>query len=261
LPSDSLISQTATGGTQTSFLSDGPGSTAALTDSAGAVTGTYQFDVFGAVCASTGTASSDYRFSGQQQEVSSGLTYLRARFYDPAIGRFLSKDPFPGVAGLPLSQNAYTYAQSVPTQYTDPSGLCFWDLCIGEIALGIATLSVADIAFAGAVALGVTATIANICTVLEANKTDRLKQHVTPKDIRGAQRDIAGNPVPGSPDGDDWQHEKEVREAQRGLVKRVEAIKKRLNDTRLGPAERDELTAELGEASRLLDWTEKFVPR
>jgi len=57
----------------------------------------------------------------------SGLVYLRARYYDPKTGRFLSPDPHPGSAGEPASQHAYTYAQNNPVRYTDPTGRSVYD--------------------------------------------------------------------------------------------------------------------------------------
>ena len=54
----------------------------------------------------------------------SGLTYLRARYYNPGIGRFLSADPFPGFAGSPQSLNRYAYAGNNPVNRQDPSGMC-----------------------------------------------------------------------------------------------------------------------------------------
>jgi uncharacterized protein RhaS with RHS repeats len=45
-----------------------------------------------------------------------GLQYLRARYYDPGIGRFLSQDPLPG-------GHAYAYVRNNPVRYVDPSGL------------------------------------------------------------------------------------------------------------------------------------------
>jgi RHS repeat-associated protein len=58
------------------------------------VAATYQYDAFGAVKTTTGTADSDWRFTGELQDsqVARGLYYLRARYYDPALGRFLSRD-------------------------------------------------------------------------------------------------------------------------------------------------------------------------
>ena len=44
-----------------------------------------------------------------------GLYYLRARYYDPTIGRFMSQDPLP--AG-----NPYAYVGNNPVRYVDPSG-------------------------------------------------------------------------------------------------------------------------------------------
>ncbi len=86
-----LIRQADGTGTQTYVLGDGLGSSTVLTDGAGAVTATYAYDVFGALRSSTGTGATEFRFTGQQQDASTGLTFLRARYYDPATGRFLSK--------------------------------------------------------------------------------------------------------------------------------------------------------------------------
>ncbi|MCH7480808.1 MAG: hypothetical protein IIC79_05385 [Chloroflexi bacterium] len=51
-----------------------------------------------------------------------GLVFLRARFYDPSIGRFLTKDPFPGFPSLPSTLHPYTYAMNNPVNLVDPSG-------------------------------------------------------------------------------------------------------------------------------------------
>jgi RHS repeat-associated protein len=117
-----LVSQTDAAGTQTYVLADGLGSTVALTDGTGTITATLGYDVFGAVRATTGTATTEYRFTGQQDDAALGYTYLRARYYDPATGRFLGKDPFPGSAGAPATQHPYSYAFDNPVNYADPSG-------------------------------------------------------------------------------------------------------------------------------------------
>jgi RHS repeat-associated protein len=116
-----LISQTT--GTATSYpLADGLGSTAALTDSSGAVTATYTYDVFGAVKSSTGPGSTEFRFAGQQDDPALGYQYLRARYYDPATGRFIGKDPFSGYLTSPQTRNSYAYALNNPLNFTDPTG-------------------------------------------------------------------------------------------------------------------------------------------
>ena len=48
--------------------------------------------------------------------------YLRARWYAPGQGRFVSEDPFAGWAEMPYSLHAYQYAYSNPVVWTDPSG-------------------------------------------------------------------------------------------------------------------------------------------
>ena len=51
-----------------------------------------------------------------------GLQYLRARWYQPQTGRFTQVDPFAGYLGLPETQHPYMYGLNNPTRYTDPSG-------------------------------------------------------------------------------------------------------------------------------------------
>jgi RHS repeat-associated protein len=52
-----------------------------------------------------------------------GLSYLRARYYDATLGRFLSRDTWAGLSGLPATLNRATYVGSNPTTLSDPSGL------------------------------------------------------------------------------------------------------------------------------------------
>lgn len=113
-----LISATDSAGATSYHLSDGLGSTVQVTDSAGAVTNTYAYDAFGALRSSSETTPNAFRFTGEQQDagVERGLIYLRARHYDPALGRFLSEDRVPSI-------NRYPYAFSNPVNYTDPTGL------------------------------------------------------------------------------------------------------------------------------------------
>ncbi|MBI4301916.1 MAG: RHS repeat-associated core domain-containing protein [Chloroflexi bacterium] len=110
-----LISQTDSAGVQSYFLGNGLESTEALTDGSGNVIATYKYDVFGAVISSSGSGSSEYTFTGQQDDATLGYTYLRARYYDPAIGRFVSKDALPLI-------NRYTYVEN-NVNSIDPTGL------------------------------------------------------------------------------------------------------------------------------------------
>jgi RHS repeat-associated protein len=112
------------GTTPTHYLTDGLGSTTELADNSGDVIGTYEYDAFGAVRTHTGV-STEWTFTGEQNDPA-GLEYLRARYYDPAIGRFLSRDPFAGLVAAPQSLNRYAYVLNNPALYRDPYG--YWGL-------------------------------------------------------------------------------------------------------------------------------------
>ncbi len=104
------------------YLTDGLGSTMATVDSDGDVVNEYTYDVFGATRSESGAQDNEFQFAGQQVDGSTGLQYLRARYYDMETGRFISRDPIlvePGVVTSP-----YAYASGNPVNLTDPAGLC-----------------------------------------------------------------------------------------------------------------------------------------
>jgi RHS repeat-associated protein len=72
---------------------DGGGNVRQLTNSAGTVTDTYEYDAFGNDVYHTGTTPNNYLYRGEQYDSDLGLYYLRARYYNPLTGRFLSRDP------------------------------------------------------------------------------------------------------------------------------------------------------------------------
>src|SRR5581483_796945 len=107
------------------YQTDGLGSVRAITnlDTNIGVIETYQTDAFGNPTQTQGGISQPFQYTGQQRDASSGLYDLRARMYDPTIGRFLSRDPVLGLLGRPAGLNRYVYAVNSPCSYTDPSGL------------------------------------------------------------------------------------------------------------------------------------------
>jgi len=101
---------------------DGHGSVRLLTNSAGTVTDTYDYDAFGNLSHQSGTTPNNYLFSAEQYDPGLGLYYNRARYLNTATGRFWSMDTYEGDRQSPLSLHKYLYAMNDPSDVTDPSG-------------------------------------------------------------------------------------------------------------------------------------------
>ena len=115
-----LLSQTRSG-TTNYFLQDGQGSTRALTNSSGTVTDTYDYTAFGELFNQTGTTTNNYLYTGQQFDFLTSLYSLRARYYAPGLGRFLSQDTYPYNFGNPIELNRYVYAANRPINFNRPN--------------------------------------------------------------------------------------------------------------------------------------------
>jgi len=103
------------------YHTDRLGSVRALTDASGAITATYRTDEWGISTAITGSSSQPLGFTGEPRDAT-GLTFLRTRYYDPDLGRFMSRDMWPGIPGAPQTQNRYAYATNNPVTDADPNG-------------------------------------------------------------------------------------------------------------------------------------------
>jgi RHS repeat-associated protein len=112
---------------------DGMGSVRQLTSAGGTVTDTYEYDAFGNKIASSGTTPNNYLYRGEPFDSDLGMYYLRARWYNPQTGRFLSQDPAPGFAPFPKTLHKYLYAGADPENRIDPTGWA--DLVEEEISL------------------------------------------------------------------------------------------------------------------------------
>jgi RHS repeat-associated protein len=128
-------------------LSDAQQSTRLLTDASGNITDRYDYDAFGNLLSRSGATPNNYLFNGQEFDGSLNAYNLRARNYDPSLGRFLSRDPFPGFSSDPSSLNPYSYAHNNPINRFDPTG----QFTIGEYA---ATLAISG-ALYGAITGGI----------------------------------------------------------------------------------------------------------
>lgn len=128
-----MVLEQISGSTTLWYHHDQAGGVRAISDSMGNVKATYTFDPYGNVKACTGatvtvngsnictgiiTVSNPFAFDGQYRDDESGLYYLRARYYDPTTGQFLSRDPL-----VALTRSPYGYVAGNPLNATDPSGL------------------------------------------------------------------------------------------------------------------------------------------
>ena len=78
-------------------------------------------DPFGNVIYKEGSDKNDYTFAGKEKD-ESGLFYFVARYYDPTLGRFISRDVMRGVVDNPITQHPYVYTANNPLRYIDPTG-------------------------------------------------------------------------------------------------------------------------------------------
>ena len=155
------------------YHADALGSVAALTDSSGNVVRSYMYHSWGRPQGTEATGPDNpFQFAGREYDLETGLYYVRARYYDPAVGRFISADPLdlPGLVvttqspgheeallpqaaawvlrgrslGLvrgfrsaaeraPQKLNAYAYALNNPLAVADPSGLRPAGVCEGAV--------------------------------------------------------------------------------------------------------------------------------
>ena len=113
-------------GTTLTIFATGMGTTRLVTDQNGMVTDTFVVGPFGEVISRTGATLGVPIYNGEFRDAVTGLDYLRARFYSPDVGRFVSMDPFEGWQDIPISMNKYVYAHSDPINGKDPTGL--WTL-------------------------------------------------------------------------------------------------------------------------------------
>ncbi len=117
-----LLSRTDAAGGSAYYTFDAIGNVHQLVTVAGLVANAYAYTPFGTLLRATEALPNSTQFVGEHgaQLDATGLGFMRARYFDPAAGRYNSEDPI-GLAGGSL--NLYQYAKNSPTIAIDPSGL------------------------------------------------------------------------------------------------------------------------------------------
>ncbi len=116
-----LVAKMLPGGTTYFYHFDGLGSTIAMTNAAGTMVNKYAYDEYGNILNQVEAVSNPFKYVGRYgvMQDDTGLLYMRARYYDPETGRFLSKDPIGYRGGF----NLYMYGHNSPVNWIDPLGL------------------------------------------------------------------------------------------------------------------------------------------
>ncbi len=104
---------------------DSRGSTIAITDASGNITDTFAYDTYGKCISHTGNSFVIFGYNGRDGVVTdkNGLIYMRARYYSPAMKRFINADIVAGQISNAITLNRFTYANGNPVSFVDPFGL------------------------------------------------------------------------------------------------------------------------------------------
>ncbi len=100
------------------YYQDGIGSTANIADVSENIIESISYDAYG-IPSEPSVVGNPYLFTGREYEPETNMYYFRARYYNPAIGRFVASDPI----GYTGGNNLYSYVQNNPVNLVDPRGL------------------------------------------------------------------------------------------------------------------------------------------
>lgn len=139
------------------------GSTMAVTDEKGNIAGTYEYSPYGQILHKEGNANITFLYNGQYGVATdeNGLYYMRARYYNVDIKRFINQDVLTGTLERISSLNRYAYVEGNPINYLDPFGLAI-DTLLNVI--GIASTIVSCLRLFEFIAPGVLPVVDTILT-------------------------------------------------------------------------------------------------
>ncbi len=145
-----------------------------VTSSSGTSLWWAEYTPFGAPRASASTSQAPtnlFRFSGEYLDLVTALYHLRARQYDPSLGRFLSTDPVSPAISDPYV-GSYVYVGNNPVRWTDPSGQCWWLVPQGAAVGGAGGAAAGGVgALPGAAGGALVGFVACVATVAAATVT------------------------------------------------------------------------------------------
>ncbi len=107
---------------KTYYVTDIHGNVVQLLDETGNVTKTYEYDSFGNEVNQEKKDENPFRYCGEYYDKETEEIYLRARYYQPSVGRFITRDTYTGEDDEPLSLHLYTYCENDGVNAWDPSG-------------------------------------------------------------------------------------------------------------------------------------------
>lgn len=104
------------------YVTDPHGNVVQLTDGDGNVIKTYEYDSFGNEVNPEKKDENPFRYCGEYYDKETEEIYLRARYYQPVVGRFLTRDTYTGEDDEPLGLHLYTYCENDAVNNIDPDG-------------------------------------------------------------------------------------------------------------------------------------------
>lgn len=211
--------------TASHFGQDAHGNVRYLTDLAGRVTDTMDYDAFGGMLARTGSTSTERLFTGEEFDSDLGLYNLRGRYHNPDSGRFWTRDSYEGELSDPFSRQLFAYVRNDPANRVDPGGHMFLTESMAVTALAPDVRGMVNQIFGGlnhylyGIAGGAAADTSGLGLLandsIQAQFIQGLSQHAginIGRDnffaaMNGAPFLLAANPNVYRPRTDCWRHE------------------------------------------------------
>ena len=218
---------TERGGQSFFYQADHQGSVTQITDAAGFVVNTYEYDSYGRIEASIEGIANPFTYTAREFDAESGLYFYRARYYDAETGRFLNQDPIGFAAG---DANLYRYVFNNPVNLTDPDGeiaISGTIIAIGTgIRIGVSACRANPACVAAAIRAAITATrfvidvarttVTIIDIIVMSEPTDEAAEEEKAAETTAGEKPCDVND-PGE-DDDEAKRKKPTREAVRKAV-------------------------------------------